>query len=380
MKYGRPLIRPTKMPDWGIAAALAVVLIFILVLRVDRITVDHPVFAAGGDHLSYHAMASGQTGNIGAPFCYRVLIPGLVKILPLSVESGFYLQTLAFLWATGIVLFLVLRELGENRFFAWTGIVLFYGLNWAGKFTLWNFWLTDPALFFFGISAFYAILKNKTLSLVLIVTLGVLAKESMIFILPLYYGYQARKFLDWRVAGTTLLIGLIPLGLILTMRIIISSPNQIEPLELFRQIGIPRLTKNLKWTILGGTVGTWGILIFILALLGLRHQRGLGRAAIFFLPVVYIQPLFAINRDRLLVFGFILVIPLAVAGMRWIATRYKLSRWMTIGFVTLPFLFLLLKNDFRPASLKLQLMLLAFWSAVVFFAGWMKSRPVSAET
>jgi len=195
------LVQHVKKSDWALVAVTATVLIFLLVLKVDRITVDHPRFAQGGDHLSYYAMAADPSEKIWAPFCYRILVPGLVRILPFSVESGFFLQTLIFLWSSGMVLFLVLRELGENRFFAWLGVVLFFGLNWAGKFTIWDFWLTDPALFFFGITAFYATLKNHIGVLVLVITMGVLAKEAMLFTLPLYYGYHSRKILDWRVAG-----------------------------------------------------------------------------------------------------------------------------------------------------------------------------------
>ena len=370
------IVHQVRKNDLALTGILAAVLILLLVLKVDRVTIDHPLFAAGGDHLAYHAMASGQPGPFSSPYCYRILVPGLVESLPLSVESGFFLQTLFFIWSSALVLFLVLRELGESRFFAWSGVVLFLGLNWAGKFTIWNFWLTDPALFFFGISAFYATVRNNLAALVIAVTLGVLAKEAMLFVLPLYYGFQARKFLDWRMAGKTILAGLLPLGLVLALRTLIPSTNQYDLLDLFREIGIPRLTSGIVGFILGGTIGTWSVLVFLLAIIGFYRQPRLRRGAVFFLPFVYLQPMFAINLDRLLVFGFVIVSPLAVVGLRWFATKYQLATWMTTGYIALPFLFLLMKNGYMPASREQQLIGLAVWSIIVFIVRRKKSGPV----
>jgi Mn2+/Fe2+ NRAMP family transporter len=164
----------------------------------------------------------------------------------------------------------------------------------------------------------------------------------MLFTLPLYYGYHSRKILDWRVAGKTALIGLLPLGLVLTLRATIPAPNHYDLLELFQAMGIPRLT-DPRGTIMGGTIGTYGLLVLMLATLGFLKQARLRRTALFFLPWVYLQPLFANNLDRLLVFGFIVVIPLAVAGLRWFVSRFQLAGWMTIGYaatVVLAFAFI----------------------------------------
>lgn len=361
-------------------ALTTAVLIFLLVLKVDPITVGTPQFAGGGDHLIYHEMATGQTKTTVAPFCYRILVPGLVRVLPCSAEAGFFFQTLVFLWGAGLVMFLVLRELGESPIFAWSGIVLFFGLNWAGKFTVWDFWLTDPALFFFGIAAFFATLRNNIPLLVVSLTLGCLAKEAMIFLLPLYYGYHARKFLDWPLAGKTILIGLLPLGLMLTLRAAIHPTNQYDLGELFLEMGIPKLSTTLKTTVLGFSTGTWGVPTLIMAMLGFWHDPRLRRTALFFLPFVYLQPLFANNLDRLLVFGFIVVIPLAVAGLRWFAQRYRLAAWMTIGYAALPFLFLLMKNGYHPWGWKLQLIVVGVWSLIVMVARKISIGSTTVET
>jgi len=369
------MVQPVKKNELAITAILAAVLILLLVLKVDRITMDNPQFLLG-DNLNYYGMAADEPGPHPAPFCYRILVPSLVKVLPFSLETGFFLQTLFFIWGSAIILFLVLRELGENRFFALSGMVLYLGLNWAAKFTIWDFWLTDAALFFFGISAFYATVRNNLAALVIVVTLGVMAKEAMLFALPLYYGYHARKFLDWRLAGKTFLAGLIPLGLVLTLRALIPYSNHYDLPVLFRELGIPRVTTDLVGNIWGGTTGTWGVMVLLLAILGIRREPRLRRAALFFLPFVYLQPMFAKNLDRLLVFGFVIVIPLAVAGLRWFAAKYQLAAWMTIGYVALPFLFLLWKTGYMSASREQQLIGLAVWSIVVFVARWKKSGPV----
>ena len=86
--------------------------------------------------------------------------------------------------------------------------------------------------------------------------------------------------------------------------------------------------------------------------------------------------MFAKNLDRLLVFGFVIVIPLAVAGLRWFAAKYQLAAWMTIGYVALPFLFLLWKTGYMSVSREQQLIGLVVWSIVVFVARRKKSGPV----
>jgi len=131
---------------------------------------------------------------------------------------------------------------------------------------------------------------------------------------------------------------------------------------------------------MGGSLGTYGLPVFLLATLGFLKQARLRRTALFFLPWVYLQPLFANNLDRLLVFGFIVVIPLAVAGLRWFASRFQLAGWMTIGYAALPFFFLMSKNGYMSSSREQQLIGLVVWSIIVFVARRKTRNPESVKT
>ena len=98
-----------------------------------------------------------------------------------------------------------------------------------------------------------------------------------------------------------------------------------------------------------------------------------------FLFLVYLQPFFAINVDRLLVLGFLAIIPIASIGLARVAEKLRLARWMVAGYVAIPYLLLLLKSsgNFNPPSPERNLLFLVIWTVVVFVARRMRGlrRP-----
>ena len=119
----------------------------------------------------------------------------------------------------------------------------------------------------------------------------------------------------------------------------------------------------------GATLGTWGVLILVLPFFAGADRRDYARGALLFLAFVYVQPL----ADRVLVYGFLAMIPLATAGLRRLSTRFELTTWMTAGYVAVPFVLLLTKGaSFHPASPEQRLLALLLWSGVVFVSLRMK--------
>lgn len=356
---------------------LSALLMVALVLVVDRLVEEHPRFDVG-DHLVYIPMAQSPGDPHPTPYCYRKLVPTLAWILPIETQSSFYLLTLLFLWGTGIVLYLVLRELGENRFYALAGVALFYALNWGAKFLLYDFWLVDPALFLAGTLSVYAALRGSIVGTAAAITLGVTAKETAVFLLPLCYGIWAQRLVDLRAIRKILVVAIVPIAVFVLLRVFVPASGSFDIVAFFRTHGLPQLRESPFMLIRGATLGTWGVLILGLAFFAGSERRNYARATLLFLVFVYLQPLV----DRLLVFGFLGMIPLAISGLRRLSTRFQLSPWMTAGYVAVPFVLLLTKGaSFHPASPEQRLLGLFLWTVVVFVSlRWGRSSGQRMES
>jgi hypothetical protein len=348
-----------------IVIAVSSLFVLILALQVDPLTTGHPAFSLGGDHTAYIAMAEAPGEAHASPYCYRVLMPFIARILPFGLQTSFYMLTLIFITGTGVLMYYLLRTSGEGVFFSFMGIVLFYSLNWGAKFALYDFWLTEPMLFFFITLSLLLLLLGRDAWLALALGLAVLSKESAIFFLPLVYAIKADRPLDGKAFLRTAAVGVAPIGFFLLLRWTIPSSTGYDPLALLSTIGTERLSSGLIGFIRGGTVGTWGILLLALPFFSGRDGGKLAIRSAPFLVFVYMQPFFAVNVDRLLVMAFIVVIPLAVGGLRRIASKMGLSLWMTAGYAFVPFILIVLKGGYQSPSPEQRLLALALWTIPV---------------
>jgi hypothetical protein len=321
------------------------------------------------DHLEdarvYIAMAEHPLAPHPAPYCYRVLVPLLARILPLELSESFHLLTVLFVVATGVLVYYVLRQMGMDRLLSFAGLISFYGLNWAARFAFFDFRLTDAALFFFASLCLFMILKGRIGWAICALSLGTLAKESMLFMIPFAYGIRARRVVDLRALGLTAMMGAVPIVVHLVVRSLAGA--DYHPDRLWSTIGRTRLESGMFDFVRAGTVGTWGVGLLLLGLAsGAAGGRWLLRAAPF-LVLVYLQPFFATNVDRLLVFGFLAVIPLAVMGWTQVRERFNPPPWAIIGYAAIAYLLLLVKGrtNFNSPSPEQELLALAAWTVVV---------------
>ncbi|MFH1755912.1 MAG: hypothetical protein ABIA59_09435 [Candidatus Latescibacterota bacterium] len=352
------------------AAAVPALLVLILAVYTEPMTRLHPMFAEGGDHLVYIEMADKPLQPYAPPYCYRLLMPTIAGALPFTLAVNFYLLTLLFTIGTGILLFYVMRDIGMSDFDSFMGVVLFYSLNWGTKFVLFDFWLTESALFFFAVLSLWMILRRRDGWLVLSLCMAVLSKESALFLLPLIYTLRARRLFDGAALLRAAVVSVAPIMLYLFLRLLVPANNSYSPLSLWNEIGMQRLTGGLAGYLRGGTVGTWGIAALLLPAVCGGRGRGFALRSIPFLLLVYLQPFFAVNVDRLLVLAFIVVIPLAADGLRNIRDRFRLSHWMAAGYVFTPFMVILIKSGYQSPSPEQQLLFLAIWTVPVAVVKW----------
>jgi len=344
---------------------LGVIVVAVLLTAGLAFTVEPIAFDKLQDARVYIAMAEAPLANHPAPFSFRILVPILARSLPFDLTTSFRVLTMLFISGTGVLTYFTLRQMGMDRLLCFLGLISFYSLNWAARFACFDFRLTDPALFFFLSMCLLLVLKGRLRWAVLVMALGTLAKESMLFALPLVYGIRARKVIDMKVLAQTILMGLVPLSAYLIVRLNITA--SYHPVELLATIGRERLYSGLGALLRGGTVGTWGVELLILGVLSGREGWRWMLRVLPFLIVVYTQPLFAINVDRLLVLGFPAVIPWAMMGWKYLRKRFRLKPWMMIGYSCLPYLLLVTKerSSFNSPAPEKELLFLAGWTGLV---------------
>ncbi len=320
---------------------LALSLTALAFFRTDPMTRDNPGFSQPGDHYAYIAMAeSDRLEYPEAPFNRRVLTPALVKALPFDTETGFRALTFFCLSVTGVALYYALRQLGLSGALSLAGMLSFFSLSFATEFVLFDFWLTDPLAFFLLAFSFWAAASRRLAWFAGLLFVGALNKEAAIFALALFYGLEARRLFDLEALKRAALLGVPAMLALLALRLSIPSESVYSYLDLLATLGRQRLEGLTVTTLLGPlTFWAFGIGGCVLPLFALVGEQG-RRLALRFLPfvmLVYSQLLFAVNNERLLVFGFPVVAVLSAFGLREIARLASVEQRL---LVPLPLLML----------------------------------------
>lgn len=324
----------------------------------------HPNFPKPWDHHKYIWMATDNPLDFHvAPFCWRILVPGLAKVLPFDLEWSFFVIAFAGVWMTGVAVYFLALQWFPSPPYGLVALLTFFSLGWAGKLVLRNFWLPDSLGFFFVALAVYAILARRDALFALSVALGVLAKESVFFVVPLYYTLRTDRWIDPGLLKRCVLLALpAALALVLlrvfipawnedpallstlpeTVRLVQEGSSSYGYLELFRSVGLERLRNASLWDLYSYSAGTFGAIL----LLPLFAPKRAGLLLLRFLPfllLVYAQLLFAVNTERLLVLAFPAVLLMALAGIEGLSERLSIGPgW----FVPLAFAFVALNVVF----------------------------------
>lgn len=321
--------------ELAVASLVTGAALLVLFLDTTRLTPELPLFRQPLDHQKYIAMASGDSFSMRiAPFCWRVLNPLLVKLLPFGVQAGFTVTNIAGLWVAGVLMFLVLRSLAFSFRLSLLGPLLFASMPFAMKFNLFNFWLTDALAFAFIAGAFLALVSGHDLVFMAVMAVGALAKESVLFVAPLYYTFRATRVIDPAAMRRALLLATPALLGIAAIRTAIPAGN--TDLAYMARVGsIAGVSDHRPYTIvyqfnehsrslLGGmtflsaatlVVATFGWPVLALPLLAPRANL---RWAWKFAPLIALAAVTSTfgNVERLLVVAFPALIVMAAEGAR----------------------------------------------------------------
>ena len=297
------------------------------------------------DHYKYIAMAMSPLGADPlvhqAPFCWRILTPWLVHILPLSVTTGFWVVTVAGLALATLGLMWFLRALGLSHAAAVAGGLAFVLLPQATGFTLWDYMLVDPLALALQVIAMACAVSRRGPWLVCALALNAFAKETVLFA-ALFALSHALERRDWRMLRWSV-IGLGVSGAILLgLHVAIQSGQSYSLLQQFQVVNAV-YGKNvlfIVYRVVDTFGGTWGILLPLAVLQTLHAPRVSLRPSFFLLFLAATaQVLVAVNSGRVVVYAYPVVIAAALFEIEYLAAQYRFPRgllWTVIALAQAP--------------------------------------------
>lgn len=304
--------------------------------------------APGFDAHIYVAMAEAPAVFTMPPFGYRVLVPALAHALPLALEDAFYLLSVLGLLLTSVVGYVFFRCFGYSHSIALIGLV-FLGAAPQVRLYLSNYFLVDPLALALMTAVLVSIEREANGRTAFLLLIASLAKESAFFVLPVLYLTLSRsRWVDGAALRKALLIALPAVAAALLLRFAWSGGFAWFPYR-----PPPALMRESWYGDFGSWERLWRYLFGYLAILAAANaaSAGLRSFAIRYSPYLALtlaQLLVATDAQRLLYFGFPVVIPLALAEFDRISRR--LPEWYPLLATLLVFSYL-----FLPKSLAVPL-------------------------
>jgi len=333
-----------------------------ILLSTDTLSFQHPDFIKNWDHHKYIQMAQTPFNFYIAPFCWRILVPLTASIMPFSFNLNFLIISFLGVVATGVSIYYLIKIVGFSHEYGLIGLIVFFSFGWASKFVLYDFWLPDSIGFFLITLIIYNIYKGREWFLSFLLVFGVLVKESVIFVIPLYYTINTSKFFNSKLFLKTIILALPPIATLLAVRILIPSMNHdllyvnsltpnlrtihnsYDYITLFKNIGFQRFNDLSLLTLKSYTVNTFGVIGLLLPFFSIKKNINLFVKYFPFIFLVYFQLLFASNTERLIIAAFPVVIIMAMNGFKMM---HKITGVNIIYIIILPIIFYLMEMIFK---------------------------------
>lgn len=250
---------------------------------------------------------TGVFNEGGTPLCYRVLQPLLASLLPFKCEVSFLVCTTVNIAICIILLYRYLIEIGIDSKKAVIGIIIFAQLDTV--YESFKGAETDSIGWVFILLSILLLIKKQDILFSLCVGIGVLGRESVLFVLPLYYLANKRKGLR------CVAVSIFPLLIFFGIRFFVPGPDFMN----YYASEIPRLFQRRIsgqwWYVAPINIYNSFRLAWVLAFLGALKNR---KFIIHYLPyvfLVFIQFIFASDEKRLMSYLFPVIIPLCLYGL-----------------------------------------------------------------
>ena len=189
---------------------------FAVLLCLTLITVELFVFPYRGitnDGRAYLAVSESPfSSDAPAPYSNRLLAPLIVHFLPFQHETGFRVVSSVSLFLLLALGYIFLRRCRVSP--TASGIVIaLFALSDVVLYNLQHPILVDPLSYLLILAAFLTIKEDRLFAASVILTFAVLAKESALFVLPMFYFLDRgrEKLFDHESLKKTVLCSILPL-------------------------------------------------------------------------------------------------------------------------------------------------------------------------
>jgi hypothetical protein len=291
-----------------------------------------------GDHARYQAMAEHPFADDPlvreAPYCWRILTPLIVSLLPFPTLTSFWIVTLIGLMGTTLALEWILAGLKLPTSAVLAGGCIFVLLGPATGGNFWDYAMVDPLALFCTTMLLGCAVHQRGPLLVVFAILGAFTKEITLLgvIFALVWAWRRhRSLLPWCLGALSGAIGVLML-----LRVLIRPDNTWSLFYYFQVtadhfgVSISVLLLYTCFRLIEGLPITWGVLL-IPAVLQLRHPPRFWRMYpefALFLAGTMAQFFVAADNARLLVFGFPAMLAACCFELEYLAARWNCSRWM----------------------------------------------------
>jgi hypothetical protein len=275
-----------------------------------------------GDHHNYYTLAQNPGACDAAPHCWRLLKPYAASVLPVDVQMGFIIVNITCVVGAAIMMYYVCKEYGFDSPTALVGMSMFFYLRWASVYNIGNFWLTDTMGYFFMLVAIYGILSDRDWLFVAALVGGILAKESVLLVAPLYYGLKTDDLFDISLLKKTLALSLPSVALLIAVRTLI-------PLNSGYSVGLvlSMLERHAQAIASIGGISQFLLdplgLLVVFALFTNNDGHQLMIRSLPFLGLVYAQLALATDAERMIVWSFPVFVLIALHGIENMVKRFN---------------------------------------------------------
>ena len=105
---------PTK--EWLTSLLIILALTVTVTFVREQMVEGHVDFAKQWDHHKYIWMANHDLGSFHiSPFCWRIGLPALVSVTPVSTAVAFIVWTTVFVGSSAALIYVMFRWLGSDR-------------------------------------------------------------------------------------------------------------------------------------------------------------------------------------------------------------------------------------------------------------------------
>lgn len=367
-----------------IFSSFLTILIFI---KTDVLNYSHQHFQNFWDHHKYIWMAINHLDFNIAPFCWRIFIPFLVSILPFEISISFQIISLFSVALTGFFVFKIGQKIFNDNFLSFSMMLGYFSISYAVKYVIYDFWLPDAFAVLLMTSGIYFILQKRDLAFLIVMTIGALTKESVLFVLPLYYSLNAEKFFDLKILKKTVSISLIPIFVLIVIRLLIPSlnsnpeylqtlPTQLKIVQynsseyslkfLIREIAAKKLININLYFLYRITLYTF-LIYFVLAFFDFKIIKSLSFRFFPFILLVYLQIFFAENEERLVSVAFLPIIISSISGLDKICSKFPYRNFSIIFLNTLFFLMVLNSGLFYGDWLIIRQSIILIFTLIILY-------------